>query len=107
MGPPPAPREHGTPRGARQHWKHREPVCQACRDAYNAWQAEHRANDEGRTRRLPADLRRQVESLLQAGHSDWSVHRKTGAARTTIARYRKDLELPGHRARAQPATAAA
>jgi hypothetical protein len=39
----PAPREHGTPQGARQHWKYREPVCADCRNAYNAWQAEHRA----------------------------------------------------------------
>jgi hypothetical protein len=98
LGPPPAPREHGTPRGARQHWKYREPVCDACRDAYNAWQNGHRASDQVRTLRLPDDRRRQVESLLWAGHSDWSVHRQTGVARTTIARYRKDLGLSGHRA---------
>ncbi|MEU0200874.1 MULTISPECIES: hypothetical protein [unclassified Streptomyces] len=42
-GVPPAPREHGTARGARQHWKYREPVCDACSEAYNAWQAQHRA----------------------------------------------------------------
>lgn len=43
-GVPAAPREHGTARGARQHWKYREPLCGDCRAAYNAWQAEHRAH---------------------------------------------------------------
>lgn len=101
--PQPAPREHGTPRGARQHWKYGEPVCNACRDAYNAWQHEHRTSDQDRPLRLPHGLRRQVESLLRAGHSDWSVHRQTGVARTTIARYRKNLDRPGHRARSHAA----
>lgn len=105
--PQPAPREHGTPRGARQHWKYREPVCDPCRHAYNTWQHEHRSSDQTRTLRLPDDLRRQVETLLRTGHSDWSVHRQTGLARTTIARYRINLDLPGHRARRQPETALA
>lgn len=42
-GQGPVLREHGTPRGARQHWFHHEAVCDACRVAYNVWQAEHRA----------------------------------------------------------------
>ena len=103
IGAPPAPREHGTPRGARQHWKYREPVCGACRDAYNAWQHEHRASDQSRALRLPDGRRQQVEALLQAGHSDWSVHRQTGVARTTIARHRSVLGLPGHRQRSNTA----
>ncbi|MFE1451911.1 WhiB family transcriptional regulator [Streptomyces olivaceoviridis] len=92
--PLPFDREHGTPRGARQHWKYDEPVCDACRDAYNAWQSTHRANWEtsGCHRAvLPEDLRRRVEELLRAGHSDRSVHRETGVARGTIARYRREL----------------
>lgn len=92
--PAPLDREHGTPRGARQHWKYSEPVCEACRDAYNAWQSSHRAswgtNGCHRTV-LPADLRRRVEELLTAGRSDWAVHRETGVARGTIARYRRAL----------------
>lgn len=38
-----------------------------------------------------------IEELLHAGHSDLDIHRKTGAARTTIARHRKTLGLPGYR----------
>lgn len=44
MGPPPEAREHGTPRGARQHWSRNEAVCGPCRTAYNAWQMAHRAS---------------------------------------------------------------
>jgi hypothetical protein len=44
-----------------------------------------------------AELRRQIKALLQAGHSDLAIHQQTGAARTTIARYRKQLGLPGYR----------
>ncbi|MFF8910552.1 WhiB family transcriptional regulator [Streptomyces olivaceoviridis] len=92
--PAPMDREHGTPRGARQHWKYNELVCDACRAAYNAWQSSHRANWETSNCHravLPEDLRRRVEELLSAGHSDWSVHRETGVARGTIARYRRKL----------------
>jgi hypothetical protein len=46
---------------------------------------------------LPDDIRQQVEQLLRDGRSDLAVHRQTGAARTTIARYRKALGLPGYR----------
>jgi hypothetical protein len=46
--------------------------------------------------RLPDDLRQQVEQLLRDGHSDLAVHQQTGVARTTIARYRKALGLPGY-----------
>jgi hypothetical protein len=35
-GPKPAPREHGTLRGYRQHISNREPRCRPCKDAYNA-----------------------------------------------------------------------
>jgi hypothetical protein len=44
-----------------------------------------------------AEKREQVEMLLNAGHSDLDIHRQTGAARTTVARYRKALSLPGYR----------
>ena len=30
------PREHGTVRGAQQHWSYKEEVCDDCREAYNA-----------------------------------------------------------------------
>jgi hypothetical protein len=43
------------------------------------------------------EKRQLVEALLHAGHSDLDIHRQTGAARTTIARYRKALGLPGYR----------
>ncbi len=32
------PREHGTVRGAQQHWSYKEEVCDDCREAYNAAQ---------------------------------------------------------------------
>lgn len=44
---------------------------------------------------LSSDKRQQIETLLRAGLSDRDVHRETGAARTTVARYRKRLGLPG------------
>lgn len=44
-----------------------------------------------------AKKRQLVEALLHAGHSDLDIHRRTGAARTTVARYRKALGLPGYR----------
>ncbi|MFD9004488.1 helix-turn-helix domain-containing protein [Streptomyces sp. NPDC059582] len=44
--------------------------------------------------RLPDGVRREVEALLCAGHSDWEVHRRTGAARRTIRCYRMRLGLP-------------
>jgi uncharacterized protein YerC len=37
-----------------------------------------------------------VEALLRAGHSNLEVHRRTGAATTTVARYRRALGLPGY-----------
>lgn len=43
---------------------------------------------------LSNDKRQQIETLLRAGLSDRDVHRQTGAARTTVARYRKRLGLP-------------
>ncbi|CAK7288577.1 WhiB family transcriptional regulator [Streptomyces misionensis] len=93
-GASPFEREHGTPRGARQHWKYNEPVCDSCRNAYNAWQSSHRtsweANGCHRTV-LPEVLRRRVEELVLEGHSDRAVHRETGVARGTIARYRRAL----------------
>lgn len=46
---------------------------------------------------LPDTLRQQVEALLLEGRSDLDVHRQTGAARDTVARYRKALGLPGYR----------
>ncbi|MFJ4974161.1 hypothetical protein ACIP6X_02220 [Streptomyces coeruleorubidus] len=39
----------------------------------------------------------QIEALLHAGHSDTEIHRRTGAARDTVARHRKRLGLPGYR----------
>lgn len=39
----------------------------------------------------------EIERLLLAGHSDLAVHLATGAARATVARYRKRLGLPGYR----------
>lgn len=46
-GVPAAAREHGTVRGARQHWKYKESVCASCRDAYNTWQAIRRLERKG------------------------------------------------------------
>lgn len=46
---------------------------------------------------LPDVLRREVESLLGAGHSDLNVHRLTDVDRGTVRRYRKRLGLPGYR----------
>jgi len=42
------------------------------------------------------DTRQQIADLLRAGHSDLAIHRHTGAARATVARYRKQLGLPGY-----------
>lgn len=59
--PPPEPvdppksvrgtREHGTAKGARQHWGHGETPCEPCREAYNA---EHRVPQESAKRTGPA-----------------------------------------------------
>lgn len=46
---------------------------------------------------MNTETRQQIAALLHAGHSDLAIHRQTGAARTTIARYRKQLGLPGYR----------
>ncbi|MFD4258175.1 hypothetical protein ACFWR9_11230 [Streptomyces sp. NPDC058534] len=37
------PIAHGTYRGSRQHRYRKEPLCQPCRDAENAYQREHAA----------------------------------------------------------------
>lgn len=44
-------RENGTAKGARQHWSHKEPVCDPCRQAYNA---ENRKSPEPSKRTGPA-----------------------------------------------------
>lgn len=49
---------------------------------------------------LRDETRQQIEALLRAGHSDRDIHRQTGAARTTIARHRRRLDLPTHLATA-------
>jgi len=46
---------------------------------------------------LPDGLRRQVEGLLHAGHSDLDIQRRTGVSRDTVRRYRRRLGLPGYR----------
>lgn len=46
---------------------------------------------------MNADSRQQIEALLRGGASDLEIHRRTGAARTTVARHRKALGLPGYR----------
>lgn len=46
---------------------------------------------------MNATVRQQIADLLHAGHSDLDIHHRTGAARTTIARHRKRLGLPGYR----------
>ncbi|WP_309049047.1 hypothetical protein [Streptomyces sp.] len=46
---------------------------------------------------MNADVRLHIEKLLREGHSDLAVHKATGAARTTVARHRKHLGLPGYR----------
>lgn len=45
---------------------------------------------------MNAETRQQIEALLHAGHSDREIHRRTGAARTTVARYRARLGLPAY-----------
>lgn len=45
---------------------------------------------------MNADQRLQIEALLREGHSDLAIHQITGAARTTAARHRKRLGLPGY-----------
>jgi DNA-binding NarL/FixJ family response regulator len=40
--------------------------------------------------------RQEIERLLRAGHSDLAVYRMTGVARSTVARHRKQLGLPGY-----------
>lgn len=50
------------------------------------------------------EIRRLAESLLRAGHSDLEIHRRTGIARTTAARYRKQLGLPGYHTKADSPT---
>jgi hypothetical protein len=46
---------------------------------------------------LTEEQRLQVEELLRAGESDLGIQRRTGVARSTVARYRKALGLPGYR----------
>jgi DNA-binding NarL/FixJ family response regulator len=46
--------------------------------------------------RLADNLRQQVEQLLRDGHSNTEVHRRTGVNRGTVARYRRELGLPGY-----------
>lgn len=46
---------------------------------------------------MNADRRLEIEALLREGHSDLAIHQTTGAARTTAARHRKRLDLPGYR----------
>lgn len=46
---------------------------------------------------MNGETRQQIAALLHAGHSDLDIHHRTGAARTTIARHRKQLGLPGYR----------
>lgn len=53
---------------------------------------------------MNAETRQQIANLLHAGHSDLAIHRQTGAARTTIARHRKQLGLPGYRMTADSPT---
>jgi hypothetical protein len=53
---------------------------------------------------LSSEKRQQIETLLRAGLSDQDVHRETGADRGTVARYRKRIGLPGHKAREDSAT---
>jgi hypothetical protein len=36
------PIEHGTPKGAQKHRRHGTPVCDACREAERAYNAEQR-----------------------------------------------------------------
>lgn len=48
---------------------------------------------------MTPDMRARVESMLRAGHSDLAIHEVTGAARNTVARYRKNLGLPGYQTR--------
>ncbi|SFK74903.1 hypothetical protein [Streptomyces pini] len=44
------PIAHGTYRGARQHYYRREPLCEECRDAERAYQAERKTKQRhGRT----------------------------------------------------------
>lgn len=51
-------------------------------------------------REIAERRRRQAEALLHAGHSDLDVQRITGIDRSTAARYRKQLGLPGYQTRA-------
>lgn len=57
---------------------------------------------------FPRDIaerrRRHAETLLHAGHSDTDVQRITGIDRSTAARYRKQLGLPGYQTRADSPT---
>lgn len=45
---------------------------------------------------LSDEVRQQVISLLTDGNSDIEVYRRTGVARTTVARHRKAAGLPGY-----------
>lgn len=45
---------------------------------------------------VPTERRRHAEALLHAGHSDTEIRRRTGLSRNTVARYRKQLGLPGY-----------
>jgi len=42
------PIKHGTPQGYYTHRRHKEPVCEACRDAYNSERLATRAPTKGR-----------------------------------------------------------
>jgi hypothetical protein len=46
--------------------------------------------------RLADNLRQQAEQLLRDGHSNAEVHRRTGVDRGTVARYRRQLNLPDY-----------
>ncbi|BBC30053.1 hypothetical protein SGFS_013470 [Streptomyces graminofaciens] len=45
---------------------------------------------------MSAEQRAHIEALLRAGLSNLEIHRRTGAARTTVARHRRRLGLPGY-----------
>lgn len=68
--PPPTPRgvrEHGTAKGARQHWGHKEPLCDPCREAYNA---EHRKSPEPAKRTGPAPCGTQAAYKRHLRHDE-------------------------------------
>lgn len=66
--------EHGTAKGARQHWRLGETPCQPCRAAYNALRAAQRAVDR---------IARKRESQQPVGpacrtYEAWLRHRREG-----------------------------